>query len=152
MNDHIPAAGSPAPPPPPLGIPVTTTSNLPASPPRCQGCSSVLNAPGSPCALCGLMPGHLPPRVPFQAHQPQKSPIIAVLLTVLWLGAGQLYTGRLIVLGVLLMIWDSMLVLLGITGIGLILAIPLWAVTFIPAAVMAGVTANSANRPRQPQY
>lgn len=57
-----------------------------------------------------------------------KSAAIAAVLSFFWLGLGHLYANR-IGVGIALMIYDMFLVILGITFVGLILAIPLWLIS-----------------------
>jgi TM2 domain-containing membrane protein YozV len=76
---------------------------------------------------------------------PAKSAGVAVLLTFLWLGAGHLYANR-TTTGVLLIIYDFFLVLLSITLIGAIVAVPLWLITAPIVMIFAANAANDYNR------
>lgn len=74
----------------------------------------------------------------------QKSAGIAVLLTFLWLGAGNLYADQ-IGAGVTLLIINFALVMLAATFIGAIIAVPLWFVAFIVAATTASTGVRRHN-------
>jgi TM2 domain-containing membrane protein YozV len=76
---------------------------------------------------------------------PAKSAGIAVLLSFLWLGAGHLYANR-TTTGVLLIIYDFFLVLLSVTLIGAVIAVPLWLITAPIVMVLAANAANDFNR------
>jgi hypothetical protein len=73
-----------------------------------------------------------------------KSPGLAVFLSI-WLGGGHLYAGQ-TVLGIGMLFFHFLLVLLLITGIGAIIAIPLWFVCFPIAAVTASNACKEFNR------
>ena len=100
-------------------------------PPRCGFCSAMVRPPGQVCAHC---------RTVQIAHvvQVRKSPAAAVLLSLLWLGAGQLYLGQ-IGLGVALVLFDAFLLFLSFTGVGLIISVPIWLVAVPTVMIMAGV-------------
>ena len=123
-------------------------SVVPHSPPRCLACQTVLYAPVSHCPACGHP--QVPPPVPAWSGGPgvpqqQKSAGLAVGLSFLWLGAGNVYAGQ-TVLGVLLIVSEVFLWMLAVTGFGLIVAVPLWFVGITVAAITAGLAAQSANR------
>jgi hypothetical protein len=65
-----------------------------------------------------------------------KSSGIAVLLSLLWVGAGNIYSGQ-IVLGLVLMLVDIPLTILAFTGFGLIIAVPVWLILFVISLVVA---------------
>jgi TM2 domain-containing membrane protein YozV len=73
-----------------------------------------------------------------------KSPGIAVLLSI-WLGGGQLYVGQ-VAAGVCLLIWHFFLLFVTFTVIGLIVAVPLWLISFAIVASLAASEANNYNR------
>ncbi len=75
---------------------------------------------------------------------PLKSKGIAVLLTFLWLGAGHLYAGR-IATGIPLLIIDAFLLLIALTGIGFIIAFPVWLILFLIAAPLSAAAVEKAN-------
>jgi TM2 domain-containing membrane protein YozV len=93
------------------------------------------------------------PEAPAPPHSPQpalhvvsaKSPGIAVLLTFLWLGAGDLYVGR-IGLGIGLMVFDAFLVLLSIIPFSWIITVPVWWIAFICVAIHVSNEAKAFNR------
>ena len=85
------------------------------------------------------IPGGRPP-----AGAPPKSPGIAVLLSFLWLGAGHLYAEK-VGTGVVLLIWNFLLVVLGFTFVGLIVAFPLWLVSAPIVMILASSAANRFN-------
>ncbi|HZD15283.1 MAG TPA: hypothetical protein VE196_09205, partial [Pseudonocardiaceae bacterium] len=74
-----------------------------------------------------------------------KSPGVAVLLSLLWLGAGHLYAGS-VGVGVAWIIVDGVLFLLSCTGIGLIVSVPVWIVAAIITTITAAGAANAFNR------
>jgi hypothetical protein len=70
------------------------------------------------------------------------------VLSLLWLGLGHLYAGKPVV-GVLLMIYDLVLALIAVTGVGLIVAVPVWLVSALVVAILAAnAAANSGRRAR----
>lgn len=71
-----------------------------------------------------------------------KSAGLAVVLSFLWLGAGHLYAGR-IGSGVALVIYEFILLMIAVTGLGLIVAVPLWLVS---APIVMVTAASAANR------
>ncbi len=73
-----------------------------------------------------------------------KSPGIAVLLSLLWLGAGNLYAGQ-TALGVILIIVNFPLWLLAMTVLGLIVAFPVWLVLVVVGTVLAAQGAKEFN-------
>lgn len=111
-------------------------------------------APGDPNAF-GLVPPAVPafdqpwtapplggePARQIVAVTP-KSAGVAVLLSFLWLGAGNLYVNQ-IGAGILLLVIHLFLVMMTLTFIGAVLSVPLWVVLF---AVAAGTSAGAANR------
>lgn len=84
------------------------------------------------------------PLVPVVPVVPAKSPGIAVLLSI-WLGGGQLYVGQ-VAAGVCLLIWHFLLVFVTFTVVGLIVAVPLWVISFAIVAPLAASEANNFNR------
>lgn len=74
-----------------------------------------------------------------------KSPGIAVLLSLLWLGAGHLYVGK-IGAGIALIVLDFFLFVLSFTVLGLIISIPVWLITFVIVAILASQAAKDFNR------
>ena len=99
--------------------------NLPATqPPRCRSCQAILQPPGHVCSQCNTVQ-QLPQQAMMQVSAPPKSVGVAVLLSFFWLGAGHIYAGRM-GSGIALAIFDGFLVLLALTGIGLIIAVPVW--------------------------
>jgi hypothetical protein len=71
----------------------------------------------------------------------RKSPGVAALLSLVWLGAGHLYADR-IGVGVVLVILDVFLWLLSLTLLGAFVAVPIWLV----AAPLAMISSASAAR------
>ncbi|MGY1711380.1 hypothetical protein ACI8AC_17925 [Geodermatophilus sp. SYSU D00758] len=95
----------------------------------------------------GLAPyGYLPqPAPPPTTVVPVKTPGIAVLLSVLWMGAGHLYAGK-TGAGVAFMITGLFLWLLWLVPlIGWVLAPLLWLPIFIVAAYTAAAAAREHN-------
>src|SRR5690348_9220450 len=145
-------------------------STTPATP-SCPNCSRQLDSTTSACSGCGYAHGvspapglapsqDLPPSATF-ANRPAvpaplhpsgpiavvsaKSPGIAVLLSFLWLGAGHLYVG-VIGLGIGLMVFDFLLFLLSLTGVGLFISIPVWLISFVIIAIRVSKAANDFNQ------
>lgn len=124
--------------------------------PTCRNCTAPLPMGAPSCATCGHQTG-APAAAPYYPTAPQpavaqpmvvvaaKSTGIAVLLTLLWLGAGHLYAGK-IGAGVALMVFDFVLSLLAITGFGLIIAFPVWLVSVVVAAMLASSAVTAFNR------
>ncbi len=127
--------------------------SLPASHnPQCHACGAYLQPPGHYCPQCRApQPQFLPPTPPVAYTQPMvpmvvaKSAGIAVLLSFLWLGAGHLYANRTIT-GVLLIIYNTFLVLLSITLVGAIAAVPLWLISAPIVMILSAGAANDFNR------
>jgi hypothetical protein len=115
---------------------MTEIARSPIHPPRCQSCGDLLLAGNAPCRNCGVLPGVHPGAGPFMPPimVAPKSAGIAVVLNVLWLGAGCFYL-RKWVPGIILAVIDFFLVLLLFTVIGAIIAIPVWVVLFVIAAI-----------------
>jgi len=145
-------------------------STTPATP-SCPNCSKQLDSTTSACSGCGYShgirpapgvasPQDVPPSTPFAnpsavpaplhpsgpvAVVSAKSPGIAVLLSVLWLGAGHLYVGQ-IGLGIGLMVFDFLLFLLSLTGVGLFISIAAWLISFVIIATRVSKAANDFNQ------
>jgi TM2 domain-containing membrane protein YozV len=116
--------------------------------PTCRRCAGPLQVGAPACGTCGQLTGAAPagPAVGRPVGVvAAKSTGIAVLLSVLWVGAGNLYAGS-IGTGVALMLFDGLLALLALTGFGLIIAFPIWLVTCIVATVLAVNSVSSFNR------
>ena len=73
-----------------------------------------------------------------------KSAGIAVLLTVLWLGAGHLYANR-VAAGVILIICDFILWAMALSFVLAIVAIPVYLVLVVVSAILAAQAANDFN-------
>jgi TM2 domain-containing membrane protein YozV len=119
--------------------------------PTCRQCSALLQVGAPTCGTCGCRTAAAPaaPYAPV-AGQPvvvvaAKSAGIAVLLTLLWLGAGHLYAGK-IGAGIALVVFDLVLAMLAATLFGLIIAVPVWMVTFAIAAFLAANAVSEFNR------
>lgn len=113
-----------------------------ARPPLCWACAAVLAPPGHVCGRCRAAQWAPAPQQTVIVG-PTRSAGVAVLLSILWLGAGHLYANR-ITAGVLLMIYDLFLVFLMIVPFGWIVAIPVWMISVVIVAVLA---ASAAGRP-----
>ncbi len=113
-------------------------------PARCRACRAALTPPGHVCTACGtsqvMVQQPFPPVVVAA-----KSPGVAVLLSFIWLGAGHLYANK-TGLGVALMVYDACLVVLALSLIGLILALPLWLISAPFVMWHAASSANAFNR------
>lgn len=126
---------------------------MPTVPPtRCRRCTALLNRAGEPCVRCAQyshpsMPGYLKSGPHVQVIQqavPVKSVAVALLLTFMWLGAGHLYANRAIA-GALLLSLNFFLVLVSFTGVGLMVSVPLWVVTFVIAMTTAANAVQDHN-------
>ncbi|QTR01537.1 hypothetical protein J7S33_19395, partial [Saccharothrix algeriensis] len=73
-----------------------------------------------------------------------KSPGVAVLLSFLWLGAGNLYAGQ-TALGIVLILVNFPLWIFALTFIGMIIAFPVWVVLAIVGMVLAAQGAKDFN-------
>ncbi|MCC8248688.1 TM2 domain-containing protein [Saccharothrix luteola] len=127
-------------------------------PPMCGSCGAYLQPPSVNCAVCGATqwpstqappphpPAHpVPYGMPVRGVVTAKNPGVAVLLSLLWLGAGNLYAGQ-TVLGVILLLANFPLILLAMTVLGLIIAFPVWVVLVIVSIVLAMQGAKDFNR------
>jgi hypothetical protein len=127
----------------------TMTKPTTSPPPMCGSCGAFLQPPNPTCQVCGTSQWPQPQRPPYQpqmAPHPYapanrvvvtaKSSGIAVLLSLLWVGAGNIYSGQ-IVLGLVLMLVDIPLTILAFTGFGLIIAVPVWLILFVISLVVA---------------
>ena len=126
------------------------------SPPRCHACQAILQPPGHVCARCNApqagSPGHAVQQrtqqmMMMQLAQPPKSAGVAVVLSLLWLGAGHIYAGK-TGTGVALAILDGLLLLLSITGIGLIISLPVWIIATPIAMVLSASAVKNFNQRR----
>jgi TM2 domain-containing membrane protein YozV len=115
-------------------------------PPRCYSCGYVFTGPAASCPVCGAAqaPNALAP-TPTYVIRPQKSVALAVILSIIWLGLGHLYLGR-IATGIILAITDLILVFIAFTWVGLFVAIPAWAILIPVVTILAGVAAQNQNR------
>jgi len=118
--------------------------------PTCHNCSALLPAGAAACGTCGYQTGSAAVSYPPAAGPPvvvvaAKSAGIAVLLTLLWLGAGHLYAGK-IGAGIALVVFDFVLFLLALTFVGALVAIPIWIVTFAIAAFLSANAVSDFNR------
>jgi TM2 domain-containing membrane protein YozV len=116
----------------------------------CTRCSSWLPVGTAACGTCGHPTGAAVNAYGPVPGQPvvvvaAKSAGVAVLLTVLWMGAGHLYAGR-IGAGIALMVFDFVLGLIALTGLGLIIAFPVWLVSCAIAAYLATEAVATFNR------
>ncbi|MBB5955070.1 TM2 domain-containing membrane protein YozV [Saccharothrix tamanrassetensis] len=82
--------------------------------------------------------------MPIRGVVTAKSPGIAVLLSFLWLGAGNLYAGQ-TALGIILIIVNFPLAILAMTVLGLIIAFPVWLILAVLGMVMAAQGAKDFN-------
>lgn len=116
----------------------------PYEPPRCFNCQAVRSQPIGPCQRCGA-----PPVQPAnQAGRPParpKSVAVAVLLTVLLLGGGHLYLGKTSA-GAAFAVGDAVLAMISLTGIGLVLTVPVRITAVIVLSTMAASDARTYNR------
>ncbi len=76
----------------------------------------------------------------------QKSPGIAVLLTILWMGAGHLYANR-IATGIILMVFDAFLALFSLVPFAFLITVPIWFCTVPFACYFA---AQATKDPQSP--
>ncbi|NUT49922.1 MAG: hypothetical protein HOV94_21820 [Saccharothrix sp.] len=128
-------------------------------PPMCGSCGAYLQPPNTTCAVCGATqwPAAQQPIAPPPMMQPPvaygmpvrgvvtaKNPGIAVLLSLLWLGAGNLYAGQ-TTLGVILVLVNFPLILLAMTVLGLIVAFPVWVILVIVSVALGVQGAKDFN-------
>lgn len=93
-------------------------------PPRCRHCQGILTAPGVPCAVCGR--DQEDPSSPATISSgTSKSLGLAIFLTLIWMGAGHLYVGKRPALGASLMAASFVVLLVNLTGIGLLIGVPI---------------------------
>jgi hypothetical protein len=102
-----------------------------------------MQPPGYPTAHPGAYPA--PYGMPVRGVVTAKNPGVAVLLSLLWLGAGNLYAGQ-TTLGVILLLVNFPLVLLAMTVVGLIIAFPVWVVLVIVSIVLGAQGAKDFNQ------
>ena len=114
--------------------------------PSCRNCGQPFAAPTQNCPSCGApqFAGAVVPTTVY-AVRAEKSALLAVILSLLWIGLGQLYVGQ-VGLGVAFILTDLVLMVLAFTGIGLIVSIPAWFILVPLAAILAGVSASNYNR------
>lgn len=114
-------------------------------PPLCRHCQAILAPPGLTCDSCGRGQ-EIVPFSQTAVQAPNKSLGVALLLTFLWMGAGHLYVGKRIPLGLGIMAAAFVLFLIDLTIIGMVVSIPLSIALFIYAvfSVNQDVTAVSA--------
>ena len=74
-----------------------------------------------------------------------KSAGIAILLSLLWFGAGHLYANQ-TGLGIALILYDVFLGILSATIVGLVVSIPLWLISLPIVLFLANNAANDYNR------
>lgn len=133
------------------------TTNPTSPPPMCGSCGAFLQPPNPRCQVCGTSQWAqppMPPQRPQTAAPPYampnggfvtaKSPGIAILLSLLWLGAGNVYAGQ-IVLGIVLMVVDIPLAFLAFTLVGLVIAFPVWLILVVISIVVATQGVKSFN-------
>jgi len=117
------------------------------APPRCRNCAEILAPPGHVCAKCGTAQQlvHMAPPQPLVVLGAQKSVGVAVVLSLVWFGAGQLYVGRRVGLAIGLIVWDLIIAFFNFTLVGAIIGIPLWLITAPFAAWLAASDAKAYN-------
>jgi TM2 domain-containing membrane protein YozV len=123
--------------------------SLPAvQPPRCRSCQAILEPPGHLCTRCNTVQRRAQQEI-VSATGPAKSVGVAVVLSLFWLGAGHIYAGK-TGSGVALAIFDGFLVLLGLTGIGMIIALPIWLVVTPLVMALSASAVKQSNWRRGP--
>ncbi len=103
------------------------------------------NAHPAPPPYAQVAPPY-PPQ-PFgqpQAFVPAKTPGVAVLLSLLWLGAGHLYAGR-TTTGIIFMVVNFFLALVSLIPFAFLLTVPVWFGLFIAAAITSHGAAVAYN-------
>jgi TM2 domain-containing membrane protein YozV len=106
----------------------------------------MLSPPGYVCSRCNTVQ-QPPQQLMVYSPEPPKSVGVAVVLSLLWLGAGHIYAGR-IATGIVLAILGGFLLLLSLTGIGLFLAFPVWIIATPAAMAFSANAVNQFNRRR----
>ncbi|MBB4963092.1 hypothetical protein [Saccharothrix violaceirubra] len=136
----------------------------------CGSCGASLQPPNTTCQVCGTAAWPTPPPpqappppnygqptfaqpvpvapgfgygVPMRVVTP-KSSGIAVLLSILWLGAGNLYVNQ-TGLGIGLLLANFPLWLLAVTVLGWFIAFPLWIIGVVVSTVLAAQGAKEYN-------
>lgn len=115
----------------------------------CRNCGNGIDDAARFCQHCGGQTAANSVAATPMAHADRKDPAIAVLLSFVWSGAGQVYAGAtsrgiwMIVIGTILFIW-----VLGSAGAALIFAFPFWIWSMFDARTQAikHSTANSVAR------
>jgi len=115
----------------------------------CRNCGNGIDDAARFCQHCGGQTAANSVAATPMAHADRKDPAIAVLLSFVWSGAGQVYAGAtsrgiwMIVIGAILFIW-----VLGSAGAALIFAFPFWIWSMFDARTQAikHSTANSVAR------
>lgn len=128
-------------------VPDPATTSAMVQPPRCGNCSAILEPPGLVCTAChsaqrtGPESVAVPPTVLLAA----KSAGLAAFLSFLWPGAGLLYAGQ-IGAGIAFVMFGFFLFVVSLTGVGLILTLPLWLIVTPFLMIWSYNAAKSANR------
>ena len=115
----------------------------------CRNCGNGIDDAARFCQHCGGQTAANSVAATPMAHADRKDPAIAVLLSFVWSGAGQVYAGAtsrgiwMIVIGAILLLW-----VLGSAGAALIFAFPFWIWSMFDARTQAikHSTANSVAR------
>ena len=102
----------------------------------CRSCRRPLPRSGSTCAACGADQSLLARPAAPALPRSFRSVGVAVLLSVVWLGAGHLYAGRADV-GAALMAYNAVLVFASLSVVGLVLTVPMWSVSAPLVAALA---------------
>ncbi|WP_018505846.1 hypothetical protein [Parafrankia discariae] len=90
---------------------------------------------------------HLTPYpLPYPVRQTVRSAGLAVLLSFLWPGLGHLYVGR-VGVGIALLCTELAMVVISLTVIGLIVAVPVGIIVLVAAAATAGPAAQDGPPP-----
>ena len=110
-----------------------------------HNCSLSPRLPDGSCATCrAALPAS--PAMPFvPILVTAKTPGIAVLLSMLWFGAGHLYANK-AATGVILMMVDAAIGCIALTGLGLIVAVPVWIVMAPIVAALSAQATKDYNR------
>lgn len=111
--------------------------------PSNHDCNAFPRLQDGSCAACRTT--HRPMGVPFvPVVASAKTEGVAVMMSLLWFGAGHLYANRMGT-GIVLAVLDALLFCIALTGVGLIVAVPVWLVAAPSLAVLSTQAVTTYN-------
>ena len=102
----------------------------------CTNCGAQIDEKAEICPECGVRqaePGAYQENRTYQGSYQQKNPVLALILSLIIVGLGQVYNGQ-TVKGIVLFI---VALLLGLTGVGLIISFIIWLYAMYDAYTIA---------------